>query len=163
HGLVIEEAHHLLRANWTPASVTLPQELTQALFITVHPNQLVLPAVTSVETVIAIGDNPEATLREAAAILHREPPKPVSRLEPLQTGEALFWSLTDAGSPIRLRIAPSQSESLRHRRKYAEGDLGEARGFYFRGPEHKLNLRAQNLLLFTQLAEGVDDETWSYH
>ena len=163
HWLVIDEAHHLLPANWTPASLTLPQELTQALFITVHPNQLVLPAVTSVETVIAIGDNPEATLREAAAILHREPPKPSSQLEPLQTGEALFWSLTDAGPPIRLRIAPSQSERLRHRRKYAEGDLGEARSFYFRGPEHKLNLRAQNLLLFTQLAEGVDDETWSYH
>jgi hypothetical protein len=26
-----------------------------------------------------------------------------------------------------------------------------------------MNLRAQNLVLFTQLAEGVDDETWTYH
>ena len=63
----------------------------------------------------------------------------------------------------RLRIAPSQIGGLRHRRKYAEGDLGEERSFYFRGPEGRLNLRAQNLLLFTQLAEGVDDETWTYH
>src|SRR5262249_12153966 len=37
------------------------------------------------------------------------------------------------------------------------------RSFYFRGPEGKLNLRAQNLMLFLQLADGVDDDTWVYH
>jgi hypothetical protein len=26
-----------------------------------------------------------------------------------------------------------------------------------------LRLRAQNLATFVQLAEGIDDETWSYH
>jgi hypothetical protein len=35
--------------------------------------------------------------------------------------------------------------------------------FYFRGPDGKLNLRAQNLRLFVQLAEGVDDDTWMHH
>jgi hypothetical protein len=163
HWLVIDEAHHLLPANWRPASLTLPQELAQTIFITVHPNQLALPAVTSVEMVIAIGDDPEATLREAGELLHRTPPAPSSPLDPLQTGEALFWSVADAGPPKRIRIASSRTEGLRHRRKYAEGDLGEERSFYFRGPEHRLNLRAQNLLLFTQLADGVDDETWTYH
>ena len=163
HWLVLDEAHHLLPANWGPASLALPQELAQTLFITVHPNQLALPAVTSVETVIAIGDNPETTLREAGELLHRKPPTPSFPLGPLQTGEALFWSLTDAGPLRRFRTALSQTEGLRHRRKYAEGDLGETRSFYFRGPEHRLNLRAQNLLLFTQLAEGVDDQTWTYH
>jgi hypothetical protein len=51
----------------------------------------------------------------------------------------------------------------RHRRKYAEGELPPDRSFYFRGPEEKLNLRAQNLTIFLQLAEGVDDETWEHH
>jgi hypothetical protein len=41
--------------------------------------------------------------------------------------------------------------------------LGPDISFYFRGPEGKLNLRAQNLKIFLQLAEGVDDETWLYH
>jgi hypothetical protein len=41
--------------------------------------------------------------------------------------------------------------------------LGEDRSFYFRGPSGRLNLRAQNLELFMQLADGVDDETWLYH
>ena len=35
--------------------------------------------------------------------------------------------------------------------------------FHFRGPKGRLNLRAQNLLLFLQLGEGVDDATWMYH
>ena len=43
------------------------------------------------------------------------------------------------------------------------GNLGPDRSFYFRGPEDKLNLRAQNLVAFLQLAEGVDDVTWQFH
>src|SRR5207302_921876 len=50
-----------------------------------------------------------------------------------------------------------------HLRKYAEGELPPERSFYFRGPEGKLNLRAQNLILFLQLADGVDEATWTYH
>jgi len=44
-----------------------------------------------------------------------------------------------------------------------EGELGKDKSFYFRGPEGKLNLRAQNLRIFIQLAEGVDDATWLHH
>jgi hypothetical protein len=35
--------------------------------------------------------------------------------------------------------------------------------FYFRGPHGKHNLKAQNLFIFSQLAEGIDEETWLYH
>jgi hypothetical protein len=48
-------------------------------------------------------------------------------------------------------------------RKYATGELGEDKSFYFRGPAGQLKLRAQNLVLFIQLAAGVDDETWTHH
>ena len=51
----------------------------------------------------------------------------------------------------------------RHTRKYAEGDLGPERSFWFRGPQGKLNLQAQNLVLFSQIGDGVDDETWQFH
>jgi hypothetical protein len=37
------------------------------------------------------------------------------------------------------------------------------RSFYFRGADDRLNLRAQNLILFAQMAAGVDDETWLHH
>jgi hypothetical protein len=48
-------------------------------------------------------------------------------------------------------------------RKYAAGELGPDKSFYFRGPEEKLNLRAQNLQMFLQVADGVDDGTWLHH
>ena len=54
-------------------------------------------------------------------------------------------------------------ECQRHHRKYAEGELSADRSFYFHGPEEKLNLRAQNLISFLQLADGVDDATWEHH
>ena len=50
-----------------------------------------------------------------------------------------------------------------YRRKYAEGELRPELCFYFRGPEGKLNLKAQNLAIFLQIAEGIDDETWLFH
>lgn len=75
------------------------------------------------------------------------------------------WSGLDMRSnpPVRIRPAHSRQGHRRHQRKYAEGDLGEDISFYFRGPEDKLHLRAQNLNTFSQLAQGVDDATWLYH
>ena len=62
-----------------------------------------------------------------------------------------------------MKVVPGETQRRRHSRKYAEGDLGPDRSFYFRGPEGKLNLRAQNLIVFLQMAEGVDAETWLFH
>jgi hypothetical protein len=62
-----------------------------------------------------------------------------------------------------MQTTPPTAERRRHRRKYAEGELGEECSFYFQGPDHKLNLRVQNLILFIQIAQGVGDEVWQYH
>jgi hypothetical protein len=35
--------------------------------------------------------------------------------------------------------------------------------FYFRGPDGRHNLRAQNLAVFCQIGEGIDEETWLFH
>jgi hydroxymethylpyrimidine pyrophosphatase-like HAD family hydrolase len=165
HWLVIDEAHHLLPTSWQPSRNTLPQELSGLMLITVHPDH-VAPAVLSlIETIITVGESPEKAIQAFSEALG----EPIPELNPLklESGEALVWSRAqDAGAgaaPFRLQIAPPAGERRRHSRKYAEGDLGEDKSFYFRGPEGKLHLRAQNLLLFIQLAEGVDDDTWQYH
>lgn len=41
--------------------------------------------------------------------------------------------------------------------------MGFERSFYLRGPENKLNLRAYNLVVFLQLADGIDVATWNFH
>jgi hypothetical protein len=48
-------------------------------------------------------------------------------------------------------------------RKYAQGELAPEKSFFFTGPNGRQNLRAQNLMTFAQLADGVDDETWEWH
>ena len=81
----------------------------------------------------------------------------------LEPGEMLVWTEPQRRGRAQIRVAPSKTERRRHRRKYAEGELPPDRSFYFRGPEAKLNLRAQNLMLFLQIADGVDDDTWLHH
>jgi len=51
----------------------------------------------------------------------------------------------------------------RHHVLLGTRELPPDRSFYFRGPEGKLNLRAQNLMMFLQMADGVDDDTWFFH
>jgi hypothetical protein len=61
-----------------------------------------------------------------------------------------------------MQVIPARSDRIRHHRKYAQGDLSY-NSFYFRGPSLKLNLKAHNLNIFAQMAEGIDDETWLFH
>jgi hypothetical protein len=91
-------------------------------------------------------------------------------VEPLQVesieldqDEVLSWWRNEEKPPFVFRYAPGTAERRRHIRKYAEGDVGEEASFWFRGPDGTLNLRAQNLQLFMQLGDGVDDATWLHH
>jgi hypothetical protein len=108
-----------------------------------------------------VGDEPGQMLASVATRIERPaPPLPEGGLP---AGEALIWRPASDEAPLRFRSIPPKTERHRHRRKYATGELGEDKSFYFRGADGRLNLRAQNLQLFLQLADGVDDDTWSYH
>jgi hypothetical protein len=108
-----------------------------------------------------LGPAPGATLGPIGRSAGKAPPgKDLSA--DLAPGEALLWRV---GSPDtrRFTVAAPQSERRRHRKKYAEGEIVDYRSFYFRGPDGKLNLRAHNLSMFVQIAEGIDDDTWTFH
>jgi hypothetical protein len=160
HWIVVDEAHHMLPTMWDATAQTFPQALDGMLLITVHPEHVAPAALAAVTMVIAVGQAPEQTIRAFSAI-QQEPPPDIASVA-LEPGEALAWPREQAHA-FHFRIAPPQAERRRHQRKYAEGALGEDKSFYFRGPEGKLNLRAQNLALFMQLADGVDDATWMHH
>ena len=161
HLLVIDETHHLFPVTWDPAALTLPQKLRNMLYITVHADSVARPIVESVDIVLAVGKTPDQTIANYCKTVGQEPPKVPSA--PLESGETILWRRHDGGGPVRVKTEPPKSEHSRHSRKYAEGSLGPDRSFKFRGPDGKLNLKAQNLVVFLQLAEGVDDETWRYH
>ena len=63
----------------------------------------------------------------------------------------------------RFRVARRDTSHKRHVRKYATGKLEPERWFHFRGPQGKLDLVAQNVEMFSMLAKGVDEDTWTYH
>ena len=161
HWIVVDEAHHLMPAIWGPAIETMPREAKGMLFITVHPESVAAPVRNSVDLVLAVGEAPEKTIAAfCEGVGACSPPLAPTALE---TGEVLAWWRGAGRAPVRVHTEPPRTERLRHSRKYAEGNLGLDRSFFFRGPEHKLNLRAQNLAMFLQLAAGVDDATWLYH
>lgn len=161
HWLIIDEAHHLLPSSWSPAGSTLPRVLENTILITVHPEHVAKAALQRVDVVLGIGDSASDVLRLFAEVTQVEAPA-YSGPAP-QPGEGLAWFPRSGGSPVLLKTVRSSRERLRHVRQYAEGELAPHQSFFFRGPESKLNLRAQNLRSFLQLAEGVDDETWMFH
>src|SRR5215211_3671807 len=151
HWIVIDEAHHVLPSDWAPTSTALPQELYGLMLITVHPDRVAPAILASTDTVIAIGDSPDQTIKTfSKTIGHKAPRVPSDKLQP---GEAIAWQRKPEKKPVRLRSIPPQTEHQRHIRKYAEGKLGDDNAFYFRGPQGKLKLRAQNLITFMELAE----------
>jgi hydroxymethylpyrimidine pyrophosphatase-like HAD family hydrolase len=161
HWLVIDETHHVLPASWEPAPLAIPKEFERFVFVTIQPKSIAPEARSAVNTVIAVGEAPEKTLAEVGELIGETPP-PTPPIK-LSQGEVLMWRRQPNAAPFKFRVLPSQTERRRHRRKYAEGDLGPKKSFYFVGPDRKLHLQAQNLILFVQLAEGVDDDTWNYH
>lgn len=160
HWLIVDEAHHLLPSNWEPAEATLPQALRDMMLITVHPDHVATAVLDAVTTVVAVGNDPGGTIGAFVRSLKLE--MPALATESLASGEALVYFRGEKVTH-KVKVKPGQIDRKRHLRKYAEGELPPDRSFYFKGPEGKLNLRAQNLVLFAQLADGVDDETWMHH
>jgi hypothetical protein len=141
--------------------LTWPRALRGALLITVHPEHVSPVIVSSVDVAVAIGKTPHRTLGAVAAT--RQVPPPAASVDDLPAGEGLAWRPAQGESAVRFRGVAHREERRRHRRKYADGELPPERSFYFRGPDGKLNLRAQNLKIFLQVGDGLDEVTWRHH
>jgi hydroxymethylpyrimidine pyrophosphatase-like HAD family hydrolase len=160
HWIVLDEAHHMLPADWGHVGKALPQRLGETTLVTVHPEHVAPMTLSLVDVMFAVGQLPEKTLKgfADAAGLSFAWPEGLS----YQRGHVVAWFPRSGKPPFSMRIISSRAERIRHLRKYAEGDMRD-RSFYFRGPAGRHNLKAQNLVIFSQIAEGIDDETWLFH
>jgi hypothetical protein len=161
HWVVLDEAHHMIPVASNPTTLTLLQSLDGVMMITVHPDHVDPAALSLINTLIAVGKAPEQTISSFCHTVGHCPP--VIPQGELEMGSAILWLSKTESLPFKFKVQPPRTERRRHMRNYAEGELGSDKWFYFRGPQQKLKLKAQNLITFTQLAEGVDDETWLYH
>jgi len=164
HWLVVDEAHHLLPTTWSPASSAMPKEMGGTILITVHPENVSAVALAFVDVVVATWNAAGETVKAFAEAAKIAAPREVKKEAPPESGEALVWFVRHEGEePELMQTRRAKGERRRHKRNYAQGELSPEQSFYFRGPEGKLNLRAQNLMTFLQLGEGVDEETWKFH
>jgi energy-coupling factor transporter ATP-binding protein EcfA2 len=161
HRLVVEEAHHLMPADWQPGGLTLSEELEGLVLVAAHLQQLAPAALSLVDVAVVSGPEPASTLEAFGRAVGEESPR--VEVDDLPIGKALAWWRRDGADPFVFEPARGEAEHRRHLRKYAEGELGEDRSFWFRGPQEALNLRARNLQGFLELADGVDDATWLHH
>ena len=58
HFVVVDEAHHMLPANWDPGGVALPAEMKGFLFITVHPDRLSARVLECIDRIIVSEGSP---------------------------------------------------------------------------------------------------------
>lgn len=130
------------------------------MLITSTPGALSAVFLKTVGIIITIGESAGQALKQYCKVLGM--PAPPAPKEHLDRGEALFWHRGAEGVRL-LRLDDPRQGHQRHIRKYAQGVLGEDKSFYFRGPQQALRLRAHNLIMFLQLAQGVDDATWLHH
>lgn len=160
HWLVIDEAHHLLPKRRDDTRAVLSLELPGTILITVHPEALSTDALRLVTAIIALGPKAKEVVKVFCHETGIEPPKDI----PSPKGErVLFWRPEKRKKPAMVKVVEPRQSLKRHSRKYAEGQLDEAGSFYFRGPDDAMKLRAHNLTIFAQIAEGIDDKTWEFH
>jgi hypothetical protein len=161
HWLVIDEAHHLLPSKWQPSEALLPAQLRNTVLVTVHPDDVAPSVLNLVDRLIIVGQQPQATI-DAFARGRGGVDVPIPLTVPNAKANNA-WLVRLGAEPVSFQTSEPKAVRRRHQRKYATGELGEDKSFYFRGPDRRLNLRAQNLGLFMQMADGVDDDTWKHH
>jgi hypothetical protein len=128
--------------------------------VTVHPDHLAPKVLSLVDVMIAVGPGPERTINKFADAIGRPVTWPAGLGH--QKRSAVAWFPRTADPPFSIEIMPGRAERIRHHRKYAEGNMGY-RSFFFRGPGRRHNLKAHNLVMFSQIADGIEEETWLFH
>ena len=138
----MDEAHHVLPTERDPNATALPPTVPASIFVTVDPETLARTALEHADDLFVVGTKIAETVQAFCRALAIDAPQLPN--EQPEAGEALLWRRERGEPPQIVAIHPTSQKSERHTRKYAEGELGEDKSFYFRGPNEALNLRAQN-------------------
>jgi HAD superfamily hydrolase (TIGR01484 family) len=159
HWIILDEAHHMLPAEWAPVGRALPQHLGETVLVTVHPYHVAPTVLSLVDAIIAVGPSPQRTIQKFAEAIGKSFDWPDGLA--FEKGKAVIW-FPGVEGPFSIEIIAGTAERIRHHRKYAEGNM-RYRSFFFRGPDNRHNLRAHNLAIFSQIADGIDEKTWLFH
>ena len=159
HWILADEAHHMLPAPAAPSYYAIPDEFKNFVFISISTEGMNEAVLNKITLLISMGDDAAKAIREFSRFRNIPLENAVT---PLKIGQAWVWDVAAGNEPVLIKTGTPVHLQQRHKKKYATGDM-DYNSFYFRGPENKLNLKAYNLMVFTQMAAGIDEETWRYH
>ncbi|HEY0096649.1 MAG TPA: HAD family hydrolase, partial [Archangium sp.] len=159
HWILVNGAQHVWPSG-RRADGGAPSTLGETILVAENPGEVARSILRQVDVAVAAGPASARTLGQLAGALD-EPP-PYVPLSANQSDEVIAWFITEGHWPLRLRVPPGRAERLRRFHGHVEGDLGSG-SFIFRGPEGRLDLRANNLSTFCQLADAVDEQAWLFH
>lgn len=159
HWLVVDEAHHVLPFLQSERELP-PMAGLGAILVTIDLRMIDQDILKSASTLIAMGSIAPQLLAIYANALDLECPKNLPRLA---ADEFILWSSGTGCPPEILHRERPRQVHHRHRGKYATGDVGNDRSFYFRGKNLEVNLRAGNLTEFLRIGDEVTDAIWEHH
>lgn len=161
HWILVDEAHYPLPKTWQHGEDINVEQIGGIMFITAFLDRLHPDILETANVFLALSETPARLIQNYSSLIGVTP----GVLAPPQDGEphqaAIWWR--EKGPPTWLKRIEPKGEHLRHQRTYLDGEMDADMRFYFRGPEDKLNLGVQNLRMFMQVAEGLDDDTWLHH
>lgn len=160
HWIIADEAHHMLPAPAAPSFYAISDDFKNFMFITVSTEGMNEAVLNKITLLISTGDDAANALQQFSRF--RNIQLHAHTVTPLEKGQAWVWNIENGHKPMLIKTGTPIHLQQRHKKKYATGDM-DYNSFYFRGPEDKLNLKAYNLMIFIQIASGIDDETWLYH
>ncbi|MFY0529967.1 HAD hydrolase family protein [Archangium gephyra] len=159
HWIVVNGAQQVWPSGG-PAAMGAPCQLGETILLAEHPGEVARSILRQVDVAVAAGPAASRALGELAQALAEA--SPYVPLSASQADEVIAWFVTEGHWPMRLSVPPGRAERLRRLQGHVEGDLGSG-SFVFRGPEGRLDVRANNLSTFCQVAEGVDERAWLFH
>jgi len=140
-------------------AIQLPDDFNNFILISTSPHALGTAILSKVGMVITMGKDVIYPVEQFCKVVGLTMPE---KLHALAEDEIGIWERDMDKAPYVAKFnLPSQLQ-MRHKKKYAQGDMG-GNSFIFTGRENKLKLKANNLLMFIHLAEGIDTDTWLFH
>ena len=114
HWIVLDEAHHMIPAEWSHLDKLLPHKLGETVLVTVHPDHLASMALSLVDVAIAVGRSPRDTLKQIGDALGRtlEWPEGLS----YQPGKVVVWFPHRGEPPFSMSASPGRAEPARDQR-----------------------------------------------
>ncbi len=105
HWIVIDEAHHLLPANWQPSTTMLPARAKNIVLVTVHPDRVSRAVLGLVDTLIVVGGDAQATIDAFARGRGQDAAAAKIRVPAHRHDPKLAWFIRLGAQPVRYRAA----------------------------------------------------------